>query len=139
MVCTACATAANRRELYNTSDSHSGTWHDYDRRRTAEQLTGISAGSSPTVLPGSRGKATAAPTPGGTPGPLPPGASVAVPQSPITPDSSGGAPAPAAVPAPVPVDTAPGGAAAPLGLPDAGGANGNNGTVPVAPDPTPAQ
>ena len=130
VVCTACATAANRRELYNTSDSKSGTWHDYDRRRKAEQLTGISGGATPSVLPDTRGKATAAPTPGGTPGALPPGASVAVPQSPMTPDAAGGAPAPAAVPAPAPADVPP--PVAPTGAPDAGGA------VPVVPEPTPA-
>ena len=132
VVCTACATAANRRELYNTSDSKSGTWHDYDRRRKAELLTGINAGSAPSVLPGTRGKPTT-PPPAGTPGPLPPGASVSVPQSPITPDTSGGAPAPATVPVPAPVDVPTG--VVPGGTPDAGGA----GAAPVVPpDPTPA-
>lgn len=102
----ACSTPANRRELYNTSDSKSGAWHDYDRRRQAEAETGVSGGVAPSALPNS-GKPTAQPSsvPAGTPGPLPPGASVpSTPtmQEPLTPASS------AVIPnVPPPADVAP--------------------------------
>lgn len=89
-------TAANRRELYNTSDSHSGVWNDYSRRRQAEAETGVNAGPAPTVLPG-RGRPTAPPPSSAAPGPLPPGAAVPAMQAPLTPET--GAPA-TVVPAP---------------------------------------
>ena len=125
----ACATPANRRELYNTADSKSGSWHDYDRRRKAEALTGVSGGATPSSIPANRGKATA-PPPSGTPGPLPPGAAVGASQAPLSPDAA------ASTAPPPPIAPAPGDAASPVPTPDAGGANGA--VPPAVSDPTPA-
>ena len=41
----ACATPANRRQLYNTSEPN-GPWHDYARRRAAETAVGLPPGST---------------------------------------------------------------------------------------------
>ncbi len=43
----ACETAANRRELYNTSEPN-GPWHDYARRREAETAVGLPPNSTVT-------------------------------------------------------------------------------------------
>ncbi len=111
----ACANPANRRELYNTSQAESGPWHDYERRRQAEAETGVSAGTAPTVVSGTRGRPTAPPAnsalpPGTAPAPGGPSApaqvtessSTGAPPVPINPPSpvSEAAPAPAATPDP---------------------------------------
>ncbi len=114
-----CANPANRRELYNTSMADSGPWHDYDRRREAEAATGVSGGSAPTVVPGTRTVPTAPPPTSA----LPAGTTVA-PTTPavpaqITDSTSTGAP-----PVPVNQPTAAGAAtpapdvAAPAATPD---------------------
>ena len=79
----ACSTPANRRELYNTSYSQSGSWHDYSRRRQAEAVTGISGGTAPSAVTGRNKPGTPSVTPSGTPGPLPPTAVEGNPQSPL--------------------------------------------------------
>ena len=121
-----CANPANRRELYNTSLADSGPWHDYERRREAEAVTGVSGGSAPTVVPGTRSRPTAPPPASA----LPTGTTV-VPTTPtvpaqITDSTSTGAP-------PVPVNP-PGAAGAATPAPDV--------TAPpapvAAPDATPA-
>ena len=113
----ACANPANRRELYNTSLAESGPWHDYERRRAAEAETGVSAGTAPTVVPGSRGRATAPPASA----PLPAG-TTPVPVAPTVPaqvtdsTSTGAPPVPVNPPSPV-SEAVPG--TAPATAPDA--------------------
>ena len=123
LVLSSCSTPANRRELYNTSMADSGPWHDYDRRREAEAETGVSAGSAPTVVPGTRGRATAQPKSSDLPaGTAPAPASAGAPPAPaqVTESSTTGAP-------PVPVN--PPSAVAPT-VPDA--------AAPAAATPAPA-
>ena len=121
----ACANPANRRELYNTPQAESGPWHDYERRREAEAETGVSAGTAPTVVPGTRGRPKAPPAgsalpPGTVPAPGGPSApaqvtdssSTGAPPVPVNPPSpvseAAPAPAPAATPdAPAPTPAAP--------------------------------
>lgn len=110
-----CANPANRRELYNTSMADSGPWHDYERRREAEAVTGVSGGTAPTVVPGARNRPAAPPStalPAGTaPAPATPAVpaqitdSTGAPPVPVNPPTTAGAATPApdvAAPAPAP-------------------------------------
>ncbi len=118
----ACANPANRRELYNTSQAESGPWHDYERRRQAEAATGVSAGSAPTVVPGSRGRATtppaSAPLPPGT-APAPAAVGAPVPAQVTESTSTGAPPVPVNPPSPVPDATTPAPDVAPAATPAA--------------------
>lgn len=118
----ACANPANRRELYNTPQAESGPWHDYERRREAETMTGVSAGTAPTVVPGGRTRPTAPPAsaplpPGTVPVPVTPAAPAAVPAQVTETSNTGAPPVPVNPPAAVPDATAP--APAPAATPDA--------------------
>ncbi len=123
LVLSSCANPANRRELYNTSMADSGPWHDYERRREAEATTGVSAGSAPTVVPGTRSRPPAPPAsglPAGT-SPAPVGAGAPVPAQatdtsgappvPVDPPAATGTGAPAAPDAAAPAPAAPDAAA----------------------------
>lgn len=117
----ACATPANRRELYNTPQAESGPWHDYERRREAEATTGVSGGSAPTVVPGTRGRPTTTPAsaplpPGTSPAPVTPAAPAAVPAQVTDTSNTGAPPVPINPPAAVPEATSP--VPAPAATPD---------------------
>jgi hypothetical protein len=115
-----CATAANRRDLYNTTKAN-GPWHDYERNRLAEADTGLTGTTTTTTTTStpSRTRSTLRTLSGPAPGESAADQAAALAPPPPAPATA----APPAVPAPAaeptPAVAAPAAEATPAGAPPA--------------------